>query len=64
MLVMTLMVFGGFAGMGMVVFGHSLREYYSVPAAGSTLFQMLLGDFDLHEASPPHTANESPPLTL
>jgi len=43
---MVLLIFGGFSTMGMVVFGTLRREYYSFWGSASTLFQMLLGDFD------------------
>jgi len=46
-LLMCFLIFSGFSLMGFVVFGHQIRGFYSYPAAASTLFQMLLGDFDL-----------------
>jgi len=45
-MVMVMLVFSGFAVMGNVVFGQSMRDYYSFWASASTLFQMLLGDFN------------------
>jgi len=43
---MCLLIFAGFSFMGFVIFGAQMRTYYTPWASASTLFQMLLGDFD------------------